>query len=1208
MSSEGPGFGASELEEQSGSAPVLPTGEAHVEAVLPAGVADIVSEIRAELADISAHELELRRREQAFAQEYRRLERAARQSAWAEVEQQRQDLARQSVTIQSRIAKLHERESALDARARELDSENDRLRRIQSSYQTRQVDLSGRLERVAGKFRARRAILRQRIDLIRHREEDLQRRIRLARDEIVREREELRVKLTAAEARLAELEQGEHALDARRREIEQAEESLAQRKQQLDQAIQHRRREIEQAIDARRREAEQSVEAKRREAEQALEARRQQVGALEAEHAKARTELDQQHRQLAELQRRLLAERDALRQSRESLGSQDAGLAERQAALHGVEQDLEDRRARFERDAATLDDQRRTIEAKLRDIEARSGALDKREHSLTEKSRALDQSHKDRLALLEREHRERSAALERGHKDRIAALDKSHKDRAAALEREHAQRLETLARSRAEHESQLELRRREVEAEAQSAEARHADLDERQAAVDASRIRASTLEQKSRESLDRAHALREEIELRDNESRQAAMAIEVERQEIARDRGILGQLQNEFDAQRSTQEGELAQARSTLRGWAEQLQTAQRRWGALPARWWLRTAILSATFSVAAALAWLIWQPSVYQARIDFAITATAPEALPQIVDSNLPVGGLASTPSANLSWRARVAGEHARALLDPLLLTGPDENPLARTWSAALTGDSRTAAGVRIWTQSTTSPLGVQLMVSGSPRERVEQLARNAAKSYAERVGTQTVGAGLPDDYFALERWRKELAESQQASEKSLSSNKATRGQLPSPAERSAVVDRAAEAQRELAEVSKSLDRERAALAVLVATESPATAIDPAALQKALDADPIYAEDLQELKDAGTRFRAELQVSLLMLSEPVDALGRTIAKSIGAVGEQIALGPPDSLRETLDAWQAALAAADERNDAFAVTYRRHVKDIDGFALRDDALEAGVLELVRGQGAITQSVDDFAAKAAGLVEDLTKRASTAAEQSGSTREIVVATALRAELSALKSAVEAIGAAAKRCATRDNVELDAADRQLRGLRTRIKERRDLVDGRLRMEAQRSARETLDTQISAARERVRTLDTRREQLVSASLAALDEVRRLDEAARQWDGLSAKIETAETEIARTSEALRELDERLAEIKRRSAEPDRVSAGPVEVSSVETGRGANAFVAGLGAAVATWLIALTLVARPPWRREPQLDLETLLAGPGDKGVDSAA
>jgi hypothetical protein len=155
-----------------------------------------------------------------------------------------------------------------------------------------------------------------------------------------------------------------------------------------------------------------------------------------------------------------------------------------------------------------------------------------------------------------------------------------------------------------------------------------------------------------------------------------------------------------------------------------------------------------------------------------------------------------------------------------------------------------------------------------------------------------------------------------------------------------------------------------------------------------------------------------------------------------------------------------------------------------------------------------------------------------------------------------------------------------------LRTRLKQRRDLVAERLQLEADRVARERHAARAETAREQVVQLERRREELVTQLMAKLEHARKLDAAARNYDSLLAKVERRDAEIAEITEQLRSLEAKLAETQPEGADPDRASVGEISVARVSQGRYRSASLVAGGACVATWLICAMMIVRTPRRR----------------------
>lgn len=1039
------------------------------------GVEDIVSQIRAELADISAYELDLRRREQEFSAEQRRMEEAARVAARAEAEILRTQLARQKAALAARATELVEERKRIEARAVEVHQAAQRVQSRQIELARRTEHVKRRVESLAGRFRRDRERLRRRIALVRTREADLNRRIRLARDEIVQERE-------ALSRRGAEL-------DAQAGRLVEQEQSLALRR--------------------------------------------------------------------AELERWLASATVQAADARERLNT-------------------------FETERRRLSDEHQAVARAAGDVEARRSALDTRQREL--ESRAAE------LAA-------RSEQLEAEHTRLAQELDELEARR-SALDRQRGELAELVTRAE-RREQALTAQATALEAQREQIQAASAALARRQEAIDAAQHRADEIEQQARQALDEARALREQTESRDANSRHAAMAIETERQALEQRSAALQALEARFDQLQVEREQAAEQARKLILEWSARVRQADHGWTAAPGAGWRRVAGLSALAGVVAALAWLWTNPVHYESRTALRVATERGEDVSLAAAPATTTDDNTVTTAESERWFARVRAEHVRGLLDPdLLATAAAPPELAAAWRSASAG---VGGPTEVRVEAGPGPLDLVLRVSSRWAARASELGRAAAAAYAERVNAIAAAPSLPEHYAELDGWRQALERQIAQARAARDADVAAMMSLPGPEHRDAEAARLESTRQELTAVSAGLEEQRAALAALLSAEVPAIVVDPLDVENALAEDEIYAQDVVELTATAARYRDELHTAMVLMAEPLETLDRRLAALTATIQEQSNLSPPETVTPVLSACGEIAARLVEQSASLGEQWRVWLEAVQSHRVSADRLEASVRELAEQQQQAAETAGRFGAEAGRRAAEIGRQIESLAERgAGSTRELVVATVLRSDYRALRAAIEGISAAAARCAPAANVELDAHDRQIRGLRTRIGQRREVVAQRLELEAAQAARARHAASAEQARLDVRQLEQRREALVAEALDRLHGLRRLDEDVRRREALAARVAQADAALADLTTRLGEVESHLASIRRQGPQPDRVEIIDTTTAAVTAGRGTRALAAGTIAAAATWLLYGLLLARNPWRGDPRREVERLLsAGP---------
>ncbi len=179
------------------------------------------------------------------------------------------------------------------------------------------------------------------------------------------------------------------------------------------------------------------------------------------------------------------------------------------------------------------------------------------------------------------------------------------------------------------------------------------------------------------------------------------------------------------------------------------------------------------------------------------------------------------------------------------------------------------------------------------------------------------------------------------------------------------------------------------------------------------------------------------------------------------------------------------------------------------------------------------------------------------------------------------------AAAKMLLT-ENPDLDVQDRKVRGLRTRVAQRRDAVAQKLQLERDQSARDQQAARLEQARTDVRALETKREQMVSSLTAALQKLRASDDAARRRGELEVQARQREAERASLETRIQQTEQQLAALRATQPQADQVTPGLPAATRLYPGRVRHAGFAGLGSFAAVWALAALQVLRIPLRRRP--------------------
>ncbi len=354
---------------------------------------------------------------------------------------------------------------------------------------------------------------------------------------------------------------------------------------------------------------------------------------------------------------------------------------------------------------------------------------------------------------------------------------------------------------------------------------------------------------------------------------------------------------------------------------------------------------------------------------------------------------------------------------------------------------------------------------------------------------------------------------------------------------------------------------------------------VDDDDLAAALAEDPVYQQDQAEFAEAARQYQQHVGVAMLMWDEPLTALAAALTELRAVVREQHELQPP-----------VGVAVVLEDVDAFAAEYQdvvtAAVSTLPEWRERLETIRADeeIVALVELHNELIDAVrrltdegtafaDAAAARAAGMLEQ---------DEQG-TRQVVVAALLRNEAQVLQSKVELAAAATRVINFADNVELDAANRQIRGLRGRLNRRSAFVRGQLQAAADAEAQQIHDEQLAAQRDELMAAEDEREQLVVDLADKLDELRALDVELSERRALEAERLVAQGAATRLKDQLEAIDAQLAELARAATLPDRaaiVTPTPRHERLGEDLRPQWAAVAASATASLVWLVIVGATA----------------------------
>lgn len=1144
---------------------------------------DIRARLGQQATELNAQALEVSARRQQITQFAERLR--ARQ---IELEQQRADLARQSQRTRQQ--------------AQEVQTWRERhrgiLRRRLQKVRRRQQELRERLEQAHADLQAaRQAIAEQqgRLQARVTRLQDAERSLEARQGEW----EQLRSQHVAgaggsgsAIAALATLDEQRAKLEAFARHLGEERTQISREWDQLEGATQ--------ALDEERgriagewRQLEATTES--------LESERSRI-------AGEQKQIDRERRALiareAELERILAAQQQVLAQAQRT--AQNALADETAQQRAGLEREHELHKARLARE---LEQSRQAAEAELEaertrawaEIEGERAAFDEElrarklafERELTAHQIEGDRTVERVRYELERERRQvqqRIEDLEQAQTTLAAersAWEAARSEAAAALESTRAQhvaehqRLATELQQRAQHLTTLEAQlgqrveatrsqRRNLAKQAQEMESRQhelaaretdirdrdralaereADLLERTAAlaVDKDRLaeaqahtqavqleaqssarQARLLEEGARQEHAAALARRDELDAREAEVRQAVLTLEVERRAL--EAGVAQSSASEEQALALVErEQELAQREVALtRRMAE---TARAAASGTPGRsgtgWtpWQRLrrcAVVAVLAALCVGATWQWGRPLEFGGAVEIEVA-----------------GGPAATAQTQAEWCA--------ALEDTGLLQF--DAVRAVSWAEAVRqGRVRATFG---------GPAMVRLQLSGRGAAEVRDLLQGATGAFTERLLRGPVGLdpALADLVQRYERLGAALAAGEQARAQLV----ATLGEDLPRIEREAVTAQVDELEARYAQISERLASDRADLAALVAGDVPRGTVATEELVAALAGDALYQEDWTEQRAVAQQYRTELVVAMLMLVDPAREARRALQSFAATLDEQRELAPPADVAAGIEDCSVLVEAALAAWTGFPEQWQSEARGVQQLDVR-----VNPEPLLAAQAKASDEARRFGDALRTLINELGQRLEALAAGEGSTREVVVSALLRGEHTALVGVVDTVTAAVTRTSLATNIDLDAVDRKVRGLRTRLANREEAVRQQLQAFADEGARRSHADRLEATRVAVRELERERETIAGEMLAGLKQLRVLEETMRRRGAAEVALTQRDEELAWLRQRSAELEGEINELRAQQQPPERVAVGPIVVASREPQRPQQAVMVG--------------------------------------------
>jgi hypothetical protein len=180
-----------------------------------------------------------------------------------------------------------------------------------------------------------------------------------------------------------------------------------------------------------------------------------------------------------------------------------------------------------------------------------------------------------------------------------------------------------------------------------------------------------------------------------------------------------------------------------------------------------------------------------------------------------------------------------------------------------------------------------------------------------------------------------------------------------------------------------------------------------------------------------------------------------------------------------------------------------------------------------------------------LIEALGSVARTLDQAGGGTRQRVLASLLRTDARGLTDVAATFSVAARELSISENYQLDASNRKVRGLRTRINRRQVETAERLHMEADLAASSEISAEMATLEARITELDELLQQLLVQITEQWETVQRIDVQVVQRRIPELDREAQQRRLEVLDEELSRVEQQLAELAEQAIYPDQIDTG---------------------------------------------------------------
>lgn len=381
------------------------------------------------------------------------------------------------------------------------------------------------------------------------------------------------------------------------------------------------------------------------------------------------------------------------------------------------------------------------------------------------------------------------------------------------------------------------------------------------------------------------------------------------------------------------------------------------------------------------------------------------------------------------------------------------------------------------------------------------------------------------------------------------------------------------AELQTDAQRITERHTSARDALRTLEDQVEPTGTVSTEDFARGLSDDAIYQQDSAEFEMQTKAYQRELVLSEVLVLDKLEDLQAAAAELATTIDKQLSLDLPLSVR-------ALLEDAGGEADDFDRLLRQFIKSWNTQREATERLHptqatrelfTAQTEAVQALGRVLTETTRVSGKLRLIVDQISHG------NDAPTRRTVIGSLLRGELRHIDQARRDVRQVAEGLDTATNFKLDAADRLVRNLSTRLREREKRIRTKLQAAADRDARAQHANAVQQQRAVVADLDQQRETALARIVDQLDLIQSLQETARRTAALDARAASLDEQIEQLTQQQARLDQHEPAVHKTTARLVRMAHAPVDMHRHLQA----ASIVALGVFAGVWIVGTLIFGR---------------------------